>query len=98
VAEAHVIRQCRRSGMVPIAVTATADRIHLLVRFPPDVSVAGFVRRLKEETSASLVASGHGTLWAGGYAAASVGAGEVREIMRRLARLGEDELLGTVPR
>ncbi|MFQ5745881.1 MAG: transposase [Gemmatimonadota bacterium] len=96
--EGHVIRQCRRTGLVPIAVAATADRIHALVRFPPDESVAALVHRLKAETSASLRAGGHGARWAGGYAAASVGAGELRDVRRRLARLGEDELVGTVPR
>lgn len=82
--EGHLIALCRRLDVEPVAVSVTEDRVHLLVRFKPIHSLSGVASRLKGGSSAALTRMCTPVRWGAGYAAASVGPGEVRRLMREL--------------
>jgi len=86
--ETHVIAGCRWLGAEPIEVCALPDRVHLLVRLAPVLSVQELVERLRDGVENHLAESGRVVRWAPGFAAVSVSVADVRRIRRRLASLG----------
>jgi REP element-mobilizing transposase RayT len=88
--EGHLIGLCRRLDIEPLAVTALADRVHVLLRFKPTQSLAALVRRLKDGLGGVPVNEGTTVHWALGYAAITIGSRDVRRVMRFLARLGDE--------
>ena len=70
-------------------VSADADYLHFLLRYPPTVALSAIVLLLKDETSSSVLkASGplvyntHTNLWSGGYLLASIGGAPLAELQK----------------
>lgn len=96
--ERHIIVLCRRLDVEPLCVRVLPDRAHVLLRFKPGHAVARLVTRLKNGSEAALDAEGHAVRWGRGYAAVSVGGGDVRRVMRRIVHLREGPARRGVPR
>jgi REP element-mobilizing transposase RayT len=92
VVEGHLIALCRRLDAEPLCVRVLADRAHALVRFKPNHSVGRLVSHLKTGSEEALAAAGRPVRWGRGYAARTVGAGEVRRARRRIVSLRDRRL------
>ncbi|MGI9037904.1 MAG: hypothetical protein ACR2GQ_03480, partial [Gemmatimonadota bacterium] len=85
--EAQIIALSRRLDAEPVAVRAASDRVRLLLRIKPGHSLASLVPRLKHGSQDALTRAGRGVHWASGFAAASVSADAVRDVVRRIGDL-----------
>lgn len=83
--EGHLVALCRRLDVEPLEVAAAADRVHLLVRLKPVHALAAVARRLKRGSAEAAVRRAEPVRWARGWAAATVGPGDVRRKKRVLA-------------
>lgn len=96
--EGQLIALARRLDTEPVAAVALGDRVHLLLRYKPAQPLARLVGALKRGSAEMLERAGEPVTWGSGFAAASVGAGELRRAVRALAELAEREEEGTGPR
>lgn len=86
----HFARVCKRMECRLVAFDGQDDHVHLLIEYPPRLSVSGLVNTLKGTSSRLLrkerpdVASRYwkGVLWTPSYFAASAG-GAPLEVLRR---------------
>jgi REP element-mobilizing transposase RayT len=85
--ESHILAICRQAGAQPVEARAFADRVHLVVRLPPALSVQELADRVRREVVARLARSGLVVRWSQGFAAVSVAPSEVRRTRKRLAGL-----------
>ena len=88
-----IIRQlCEYKGVEIVEAHAMADHIHMLVRIPPKISVAGFMGYLKGKSSLMIFERhanlkykyGNRNFWAKGYFVSTVGLNDevVKEYIR----------------
>lgn len=82
--ERELIALCFRLDVEPIEVRASADRVQLLVRFGPGQALSDVARRLKRASSAILRRWSSPARWGRGFAASTVGPGQVHRLVRRL--------------
>lgn len=82
--ERELIVLCRRVGAEPLEVRVSSDRVRLLLRFGPGQAVADVARRLKGASGASLRRWGWTARWGRGFAACTVGPGQVHRLVRRI--------------
>jgi REP element-mobilizing transposase RayT len=85
--EGQLIAIARRLDAEPMAVRAAPDRVRLLLRLKPGHTLASLVPRLKHGSQDALTRAGRGVHWASGFAAASVSADDVRDVIRRIGDL-----------
>ncbi len=88
-AESHLLALCRWLDLEPVETCVLADRVHLLVRFRPGLSLNDVVRRLQAGSEAMLTRAGRPVRWSRRYAAVTVSPSEVRRVRRRMARRAE---------
>ncbi|HKK28315.1 MAG TPA: transposase [Gemmatimonadota bacterium] len=91
--ERELIALCRRVGAEPLEVRVSSDRVQLLLRFGPGQPVSDLARRLKRASAASLRRWGWAARWGRGFAACTVGPGQVHRLLRRM----RSEPRGTAP-
>ena len=90
--------EAEKIGCSPIEINGEADHIHLLLRFPPDLSVAKAVCLLKSRSSGSVLKkfpflrtySASGSFWSTSYFAASAG-GVTIEMLEKYVRVRENQ-------
>lgn len=76
--------ECEQMGAAALAVGGMLDHVHLLVRFPTTVSVAGLVKQVKGASSRllslQLADAGRPFKWQGGYGAFTVSRSHVPRV------------------
>lgn len=82
--ERELISLCRRVGTEPLEVRVAPDRVVLLLRLAPGQALADVVRRLKRTSGAALRRWGWCARWGRGFAACTVGPGQVHRLVRRI--------------
>ena len=85
--ETHILAICRQAGAEPVEARAFADRIHLVARLPPALSVQSLADRVRREVAERLARSGLVVRWSPGFAAVTIAPDAVRRTRRRLAEL-----------
>lgn len=91
--------ECARMGVEVLALGGVADHVHLLVRLPPSVSLAGVMKQCKGASSHLVNHSGdEGFLfrWQGAYRAFSVAPDGVRRVQDYIARQREHHASGSL--
>ncbi len=90
--QAHCAKVCATMGAQLSALDGEADHIHLLIEYPPKLSVSGLVNALKGTSSRLLrkertdiaERSYEGVLWSPSYFAASAGGAPLEHVRRYL--------------
>ena len=76
----------RNLGVDAVAVGGTDNHVHLLLRIPPTVTVAGVIRAVKANSSRHLREQGLRFAWQDGYSAISVSPSQVRPVANYVQR------------
>jgi len=79
---AYVAGICKNIEVFVHAVDGMEDHIHLLVQIPPTLSLAKAVLSIKSNSSRWANEQGQGFAWQQGYAAFSVSASRIPEVVR----------------
>ena len=79
----------RALGAKPIVVGGVADHVHLLGSIKPSHAVSDLVREIKKSSSSWAAERYPGFGWQVGYAAFSVGVGDVERVTGYIARQEE---------
>lgn len=90
--------EAEKIGCSPIEINGEADHIHLLLRFPPDLSAARAVCLLKSRSSGAVLKrfpflrtySASGSFWSASYFAASAG-GVTIETLENMYAIKENQ-------
>ncbi len=81
--------ECEQLGAEALAIGGMPDHVHLLVRFPTTVSVAGLVKQVKGASSRllslRLAEDGYPFRWQGGYGAFTVSRSHVSPVRAYIA-------------
>lgn len=85
--ETHILAICRQAGAEPVEARAFADRIHLVARLPPSLSVQDLAERVRRDVAERLRRSGFVVRWSPGFAAVTIAPAAVRKTRKRLAGL-----------
>lgn len=91
-------KECYTRGVTIIRMESDVDHIHLLIEYPPTLSISSLVHNLKQVTTYRLWDSYPGymkkhywskrTLWSGGYFACSVGNASKETVEQYIANQG----------
>ncbi|HEY8325979.1 MAG: IS200/IS605 family transposase [Ktedonobacterales bacterium] len=90
---------CVELGAEVVALGGVEDHVHLLVRAPATLAPAELVKRVKGASAhlaTHVVAPDHFFKWQGGYAAFSVGRGELDRLCGYIAHQEEHHRLGSL--
>jgi len=85
--ETHILAVCRQAGALPVEARAFADRVHLVARLPPALSVQELAERVRSDVAERLARSGVVVRWSHGFAAVTIAPAAVRKTRKRLAAL-----------
>lgn len=85
--ESHIIAVCRQLGAEPVEVRALGDRVHLIARIRPVMSVGELADRVRDSVATRLGRSGVVVRWSPGFAAVTITPADVRRARKRLATL-----------
>ena len=89
--------EAEKIGCSPIEINGEADHIHLLLRFPPDLSAAKAVCLLKSRSSGAVLKrfpflrtySASGSFWSASYFAASAGGVTIETLEKYVRNQGK---------
>lgn len=89
--------EAEKIGCAPIEITGEADHIHLLLRFPPDLSATKAVCLLKSRSSGAVLKkfpslrtySDSGSFWSTSYFAASAGGVTIETLEKYVRNQGK---------
>jgi putative transposase len=79
---AYIAGICKNHGIFVHAIGGAEDHIHLLIQIPPQLSLAKAVLAIKSNSSRWANEQGHEFGWQQGYAAFSVSASRIAEVIR----------------
>lgn len=89
-----LLHEAEKVGCSSIEISGEADHIHLLLRFPPDLSVAKAVCLLKSRSSGAVLKKfpfvrTSGSFWSTSYFAASAGGVTIETLEKCVRNQGE---------
>jgi REP element-mobilizing transposase RayT len=73
---------CKKQGIFVHAIGGTEDHVHFLIQVPPTMALAKAVLTIKSNSSRWANEGGHKLAWQQGYAAFSVSASIVPDVVR----------------